>query len=92
MENEFGEQIPDERVKEVANRIAKLRDGLIDTLFYRCGLIYSEHDKNFKALNSSLLQELKKEKENSAAICELLLETPFEEVLTNLKKIEMEAG
>ena len=88
MENEFGEKIPEKTVKNIRLRIASLSVKQIDELFYKCGLIYTKHEKPFKALLADQPGEIKKFKGDSIPVLELLEETPFKEVKENLEKIE----
>lgn len=91
MENDFGEDISDEKVSEIIERILKLSDNLIDELFYRCHLIYHVKRKSkFKALNDELLDEIKEEEHGNTTLITLLTETHIKDILTNLKKIEEE--
>jgi len=72
------------------NRILKLPDRLIDELFYRCKLIYMEHDFN-QALSGEGIEDMREEKDQSQFFLEFINETPKEDILKNLKDIEEEA-
>lgn len=99
VENEFGNDIPDEQIKEIADRILKLSDEKKDELWFRCGFIYQkpnpailheDKNKNLKAIFDDELDDIKKYKEESEVLMTFLLETPLEDVLSNLSKIEKE--
>jgi len=97
--NEFGELYTKQEVKEIAERILKLPDKLIDELWYKCGFIYQrpkeailyeDKNKDFKAIFDELIEELRKLKEGSETLISFLSETPKKDVLERLSKIEDE--
>ena len=52
-ENEFGETISENELAEIAKRFRKLSPEQIDEVWYRCGYIITDHEKDFKALRES---------------------------------------
>jgi len=85
--NEYGEFFTKEEVKEISDRILRLPDELIDELFFRCKLIYMEHDLN-QALPDEGIEDIREEKNQSQFFLEFINETPKEDILKNLKDIE----
>lgn len=99
MLNEFDEDISEEQIKSISERILKLSDKKIDELWYRCGfiydrpkpaIIYEDKNKDLKALYDDALDDIKKWKEESEILETFLTETSIKEVLKNLEEIEKE--
>jgi hypothetical protein len=96
MINGFGEDISQEKIKEIAERIIRLPDNLIDELWFRCDLVYEkpksiaypDANKYYKALYDDIFEEIREEKEFSHALWTLLMETPLGSVLQNLDDVE----
>lgn len=97
MKNYEGEEISDEKVKEIEERVSKLSKENIDELFYRAGFIItksqvdSNKSKEYQRVDNKALSphQLQKIKENDSAVVEhLLRETPLDVVLTNLEELE----
>ena len=99
MINEFDEEILEEEIKEIAERISKLSDKDVDELWFRCDLIYAKpkaaaiskgKNKDFKAIPDDALKELRKNNEESESLLTLLGESHIKDVLKNLEEIEDE--
>jgi hypothetical protein len=91
MENEFKEKLSDEETKSLAERILKLSDNEIDELCFKCGLVYTVRDSDYKALSSELIEEFREDKENSQMFWTLIGETPLKEIFQNLGIVEKES-
>lgn len=96
MINEFDEEISEEQIKEIAERILKLSDKQIDELWFRTGFVYQrpksiyypDKNKDFKAIFDEQIEELRKEGEKSETLWTFLSESPIKEVLKNLEDVE----
>jgi len=94
MINEFGEEIPEEKVKEISKRVAELSEGKIDKLFKRAGFVVtsykgkSEKPEKYEALFPGQIGEIKHNKEDSALVENLLLESRKENIIKELESIE----
>jgi hypothetical protein len=98
MISEFGEEISEKTKKDLIERILKLSDKLIDELWFRCDLIYErpksflykDNNKYFKALIDDLIDEMRKDKEDSTTFLTLINQTRLGDIMTNLDDIERE--
>lgn len=88
MENEFGEELTDDEIEKIVERILKLSNGFIDEFFYRCGLIYQ--DCELKALDKENIEEIREKEGDSDFFLTLIAETPKKDILGNLEEIEEE--
>jgi|WetSurMetagenome_2_1015567.scaffolds.fasta_scaffold72186_3 hypothetical protein len=52
-ENEFGETMSEDELADMARRFRKLNPKQIDEVWYRCGFIITDHEKEYKALRKS---------------------------------------
>jgi hypothetical protein len=57
-ENEFGETISEEELEDIARRFRKLSPKQIDGVWYRCGFIIVDHEKEYKALRKSDMDDI----------------------------------
>lgn len=93
MKNERGRKIPEEKVEEIARRVSKLPKEDIDELFYKVGFIvheYKDEEKpdTHKALLPKQIDKIKENGEESGMVRNLLWESPLEDVLEELDKLE----
>jgi len=87
--NEFGEKITEKDLKAFAERVRKLPPEKIDELWFLCGFIYAEREKNLKALRNEDIEKIKESPESAEEVVDYLLaETPVEEFKKNLEKVE----
>ena len=70
----------------------RLSDNKIDELWFLCGYIFSEHDKNFKALRKDDIKELRQDLDIAKEVLweRLLIETPIKDFKKRLERIENE--
>jgi hypothetical protein len=98
MINDFGEDVPAEKISEIAQRITSLSDAQIDELWSMCDLVYEkpksilypDRNKYFKALFDDLIEEIRRDKEESTTLLTLIRETPLDEILEDLNFLENE--
>jgi hypothetical protein len=97
MKNMDGEDIPDEKVEEIEERVSELSKENIDELFHRIGfkVVKSKEGldkpRKYKRLDNKALtpHQLEQIKSGDSAIVEtMLFETPLDAVLTNLEELE----
>ena len=88
MINEFGEEITEEEIFKIAEKIRGLTIQQIDNLWYKCGWIDLERGDN-KALSKTKIEEIKRDKNLTLkSVRNLLMETPKKEFVEELSKIE----
>lgn len=80
-------------MKEIARRVSKLPKEDIDELFRRMGFIVHEYRSEerpdrYKALLPKQVDEIKENGEESGMVRNLLWESPLEDVLEELDKLE----
>ncbi len=88
--NEFGEKISEKDLEEFSRRIRKLSPEKIDELWFLCEFIFTDHEKNLKALRNIDIQEIKESLDSAKEVVwsYLLVEVPIEMFKKNLKKVE----
>ncbi len=87
--NEYGEKITEKELAEFAKRVRKLPPEKIDELWFLCEFIFTEHEKNLKALRNEDIEKIKESLESAEEVVDYLLaETPIEMFKKNLEKVE----
>lgn len=82
--NDFGDVYLFGEEEEIIKKIQRLSDKSIDTIFFKCGFVFSDRGSN-KAVSNEMLKELRKD---SGIVGGLLLETPKKDVLKLLKEVD----
>ena len=89
MENEFGENIPEEKVDELTKRIRALPRESIDELWYYVGFIASDREPGNKALRNIDLDAIKEDEEEAREkVKALLTESNLADVTDGLSREE----
>ena len=87
--NEFGEEINEEDVKDIAIRFRKMPLWKVDKVWFLCGFICEQRPERFKALNEAQINLIKSDTESAeTAVWTLVSETKIDEVKQNLRKVE----
>ena len=86
MINDFGEEITDDEIEEIIDRVVKLPDESIDELFYSLGIVFVDH-KKYKALLDDDIEDIRKNRSKSV-ISSLLSEAPIGDIMDKLKELE----
>ncbi len=88
-QNEFGEEISDEELKDWAKRIQKLSDEKIDELWYLCGYIYSEREEKYKAMAQEYIDRIRESLDSAKNVVgNLWDEVKTEDIRKNLSIVE----
>ncbi len=88
--NEYGEEISKTFQKNVAKRVLKLPDVLIDDFFFKCNMMFGRRDYNFKALHHIQILQIRESKEGSEAFALLFSERKKGQIERSLKDVEEE--
>lgn len=88
-ENEFGETMSEEELAELAKRFRKLSQKQIDEVWYRCGFIITDHEKQYKALRKSDVDAITRGLDSAKEkIWHLIAETYISDVKKALAEME----
>lgn len=94
MENEFGEEVSENTISKLGERISKLEAEMIDQLFYEIGFIVEKDEEGrlrgdkYKALPENKIKEIKEKGGDSPMIRNLLLESKINTVKEALDELE----
>ncbi|MBD3209937.1 hypothetical protein GF318_00995 [Candidatus Micrarchaeota archaeon] len=90
--NEFGQRITEKELKELTERIQRLEDRGIDELWYRCGFVMKDKEKEYRALRQFDMDRLRSGLDTAKkVVLGLFLETKVKEIEENLENIESQA-
>ena len=88
-QNEFREEISDEELTDLANRIRKLSDEKIDELWHLCEYIYTEREEKFKAIAKEYIDRIRESLDSAKIVVgNLWDETKTEDIRKNLSIVE----
>ena len=88
-QNEFGEEISDGELTDWANRVRKISDKKIDTLWYLCDYIYSEREDKSRAISQKYIDRIRESLDSARNVVGSLWdECRTEDIKKNLSIVE----